>query len=274
MLVLDSGTGIRELGKTLELRDMEIFVLLTHIHWDHIQGFPFFAPIYQPKRKIYIFPLKVERILCSLIEQIDGAHFPVTSDNLPSQCHFIRRNAMSFLRENGFSTSRIAVNHKGGGYGYRIADAGRSVVYLTDNELDPPLDGKSTDFDEFVQFCKRADVLIHDAQYVEQDMPHKHGWGHSLVSQACALAAAAEVKHLVLFHHDPDRTDDELDLIQEHARVWFRENNHRIRCTAAYEGLVLNIQRNTKDEHKDSLHKQIGNSFFRQKSIGVGFHRI
>jgi ribonuclease BN (tRNA processing enzyme) len=114
------------------------------------------------------------------------------------------------------------------------------VVYLTDNELDPPY-AKATEFDGFVQFCRNADLLIHDAQYRENDMPLKHGWGHSLASQACSLAAAAEAKHLVLYHHDPDRTDDEIDAIQEEAREWLRGHASAVRCTAAFEGLTLDI---------------------------------
>jgi len=147
---------------------------------------------------------------------------------------------MDFLHDQGFNISQIATNHPGGGHGYRVEQKGRSVVYLTDNELDPPYK-KATAFDEFVKFINRADVLIHDAQYLEQDMPRKHGWGHSLVSQACELAVAADVKHLILFHHDPERTDDELDAIQKDARTWFQKNNHEIKCTAAFEGLILEI---------------------------------
>ena len=125
-----------------------------------------------------------------------------------------------------------------GGSGYRIEHAGRAVVYLTDNELEPP-EKQTTTFDEFAQFCRQADVLIHDAQYLEDDMPHKHGWGHSLVHQVCALAVAAQVKHLVLFHHDPDRSDDEIDSIQELARTQLQTQNQRLQCTAAYEGLKI-----------------------------------
>jgi ribonuclease BN (tRNA processing enzyme) len=84
-------------------------------------------------------------------------------------------------------------------------------------------------------------VLIHDAQYLENDMPHKHGWGHSLVSQACALAAAAQVKHLILFHHDPERSDDEIDAIQDMARAWLQTQAQPVQCTAAYEGLVVQL---------------------------------
>jgi phosphoribosyl 1,2-cyclic phosphodiesterase len=241
LLVFDAGTGIRSLGKTLAACSSTIFVLLSHAHWDHIQGFPFFQPIYQPARSIYLFPTRIGRDLwCAVLEQMDGAHFPVTADKLPSHTQCITEGVLEFLRQHGFCLTQIATNHPGGGSGYRLEHAGRSVVYLTDNELDPPYK-KATEFDGFVQFCRHADVLIHDAQYVEADMPYKHGWGHSVVSQVCALAQAAEVKHLILFHHDPDRTDDELDAIQETARAWFNTHAPHIACTAAYEGLVMKI---------------------------------
>jgi phosphoribosyl 1,2-cyclic phosphodiesterase len=241
ILVLDAGTGIRDLGKTLAANSIDIFVVVTHVHWDHIQGFPFFIPIFQKDRVIYVFPyLKGETMLNSLFEQMDGAHFPVTMNHLPSKYQIITRDAVSFLNEHGFCVSQIATNHPGGAYGYRIENDGRSVVYLTDNELDPPYE-KVGDIADYAEFSKNADVLIHDAQYNEKDMPLKHGWGHSLVSQACQLAAMSEVKHLLLYHHDPERTDTQLDQMQEDARRWFKENNCNIRCTAAYEGLVLEI---------------------------------
>jgi ribonuclease BN (tRNA processing enzyme) len=186
-----------------------------------------------------MFPFQVRGIFSCLIEQMDGAHFPVSRDNLPSQCHHIKGDEATFLREHGLNISRIAINHPGGGYGYRIENGGDSAVYVTDNELGAPHDNNTTDFDGFVEFCKDAGVLIHDAQYVEEDMPQKRGWGHSLVSQACELALASEVKHLILFHHDPDRTDNELDSIQEDARLRLKKNNHLIQCTAAFEGLTL-----------------------------------
>jgi phosphoribosyl 1,2-cyclic phosphodiesterase len=240
-LVLDAGTGIRELGKALKAVPGEIFVLLSHIHWDHVQGFPFFLPLYLTEHPIFMFPGRQgPPVLWSLIEQMDGAHFPVTPDRLPARLTHVTDDAMSFLRAHGIAIERIETNHPGGGYGYRIVDDGRSVVYLTDNELDPPY-AKATSFDDFARFCRRADVLIHDAQYVEEDMPHKHGWGHSLVRQACELAVASEVKHLVLFHHDPERTDQELDSIEGAARDWIRRKNPSMTCTAAFEGLALSV---------------------------------
>jgi len=241
ILVLDAGTGIREMGKLLSENVTDLFILLSHNHWDHIQGFPFFIPIYQSNRKIYMFPTpQAKTMICSLIDQMDGAHFPVSPENLNSQYVCVTSDPLDFLRNHGFNISRIATNHPGGGYGYRILDGSKSVVYMTDNEL-KSTDHKATDFSEFVQFCNQADVLIHDAQYIEEDMPFKHGWGHSLVSEACELAAASAVKHLILFHHDPERSDRDLDLIQEKARLWFQAKNLNTRCTVAYEGLTLDI---------------------------------
>jgi phosphoribosyl 1,2-cyclic phosphodiesterase len=241
ILVLDAGTGIRELGKTLSSGNEEIFVLLSHRHWDHIQGFPFFWPIYEPNRIVNILSNEQGKsMICSLINQMDGAHFPVEPQNLPSLHQCINEDVSTFLSHYNFTVSRIATNHPGGGYGYRIQKNGHSVVYLTDNELNPPYK-KSTEFEGFVYFCRHADLLIHDAQYIEKDMPQKHGWGHSLVSQVYELAQAAEAKHLILTHHDPDRTDEQIDEIQKKARSWFKNKKLDIQCTAAYEGLTLNI---------------------------------
>ncbi len=257
VLVLDAGTGIRGLGKTLAGGDEKVFILLSHSHWDHVQGFPFFAPIYEADRKIVMFPTRLSPgspcgrcqtlreqgtppSICPLLDQMDGQRFPVRVEDVPSQPKCITQDEMCFLREQGFEVARIPANHPGGAFGYKIRHNGGSLVYLTDNELDPPYP-KATRFEEFVAFARRADVLIHDAQYVERDMPQKHGWGHSLVQQACSLARDAEVKHLILYHHDPDRTDVELDSIQESARRWFEAQGSRLRCTVAYEGLSLEV---------------------------------
>jgi ribonuclease BN (tRNA processing enzyme) len=169
---------------------------------------------------------------------MDGAHFPVFSADVPSQPRCVTEAEVDFLRSRGFRVSTIAANHPGGSFGYKVENAGRSFVYLTDNELDPPYK-KATDFRGFIEFCRNADVLVHDAQYLDRDMPHKHGWGHSLVRQARDLALQANVKHLVLYHHDPDRTDEELDRIQEESRSWFEKRRAAIECTVAFEGLSM-----------------------------------
>ncbi|MFC1547877.1 MBL fold metallo-hydrolase [Candidatus Neomarinimicrobiota bacterium] len=240
-LVLDAGSGIKKLGDELRKNSSDIFVLISHKHWDHIQGFPFFAPLYQKDRRIYVIQTPHEkRRLCGLIYQMDGAHFPVKADDLPSKNYCIEENIAEFLAEHGFHVTTIEANHPGGGHGYRIEDGTHSMIYLTDNELNPPYE-KVTEFDEFVRFCHGTEVLIHDAQYIEEDMPQKHGWGHSVVNQVIDLALAAEVKQLLLYHHDPDRTDLELEAIEKDAQQRIANISQSLQCAVAYEGLEIEM---------------------------------
>jgi ribonuclease BN (tRNA processing enzyme) len=132
------------------------------------------------------------------------------------------------------------LNHPGGGSAYRIEDNGVSCAYITDNELDPPYKVHTT-YDEWVEFCSGVDILIHDAQYTEDDMPHKHGWGHSLISQVRQLAVDAEVGTLVMFHHDPDRSDAELDEIRIENEKYFKERYDNNKSYCAAEGMVITL---------------------------------
>lgn len=241
MLILDAGTGIRNLGLDLISKpDIEIFILITHSHWDHIQGFPFFKPIYQPERPVYMFPTlhKKNVVLSSLVEQMDGAHFPVTPDQVPSNFNFITENPLGVLADHGFDVELIPMNHPGGAFGYRIITALKQICYFTDNEINPPYP-KTIEFDQLTAKCKQADILIHDAQYCEPDMPMKHGWGHSLIRQVSELGTAAMVKHLVYFHHEPERTDNELDSLFKQESKWLNDQKSPVVPHFAFEGLEL-----------------------------------
>lgn len=241
-LILDAGTGIRQLGKRLESSDGVINILLSHGHWDHIQGFPFFHPLYQADRQIRVYtsPVGEHSKLCSLFDQIDGANFPVRVDDLPSRSECIMENVESSLASKDIKVTRATLNHPGGGCAYRIEENGASCAYITDNELEPP--GEiATSYDQWVSFCNSVDVLIHDAQYQEDDMPHKHGWGHSLVSQVRQLAVDAEVGCLVMFHHDPDRSDTEIDFIQQENANFFRGKRAPSISLCAGEGMVIRL---------------------------------
>jgi len=243
ILILDAGTGIRNLGSSIvEKQDLEIFIIITHTHWDHIQGFPFFTPIYQPNRPVHMFPTlhKKNIVLSSLIDQMDGAHFPVTPDQVPSNFNFITENPFEFLAKNGFHLELVPMNHPGGAFGYKIKVDDKTICYFTDNEIDPPYT-KSIELDELTKQCNNADILIHDAQYKEDDMPLKHGWGHSLISQVTELGKTANVKNLVYFHHDPERSDDELDAELEKAATILTQNGNSVKPYMAYEGLKLTL---------------------------------
>jgi phosphoribosyl 1,2-cyclic phosphodiesterase len=241
ILILDAGTGIRNLGSAIISKpDLEIFVIVTHSHWDHIQGFPFFTPIYQPNRPVHMFPTlhKKNVVLASLIDQMDGAHFPITPDQVPSNFNFVTENPLEFLANNGFQLELVPMNHPGRAFGYKIKVDDKIICYFTDNEIDPPYE-KSIELNELTNQCRNADILIHDAQYTEDDMPLKHGWGHSLISQVTELGKSAEVKNLVYYHHDPERTDDLLDKELEKAAKTLKENGSSVQPYFAYEGLKL-----------------------------------
>ena len=241
ILILDAGTGIRNLGSAIIGQpELEIFVIVTHSHWDHIQGFPFFTPIYQPNRPVHMFPTlhKKNVVLASLIDQMDGAHFPITPDQVPSNFNFVTENPLEFLESNGFHLEMVPMNHPGKAFGYKITIDDKIICYFTDNEIDPPYE-KSIELNELTNQCRNADILIHDAQYTEDDMPLKHGWGHSLISQVTELGKSAEVKNLVYYHHDPERTDDLLDKELEKAAKTLKENGSSVQPYFAYEGLKL-----------------------------------
>lgn len=242
ILILDAGTGIRQLGRRLQHTDHTINILLSHGHWDHIQGYPFFKPIYQPERRIRVFTSAVSNHgqLCALFDQIDGASFPVNVQELPSRSECFMEHVESVLAEDNIHIHRARLNHPGGGCAYRIEEDGVSCAFITDNELQPPQEG-ATSYAGWVEFCRGVDVLIHDAQYLESDMPHKHGWGHSLVAQVRQLAVDAEVGCLAMFHHDPDRTDAEIDFIQKENDNFFRGRRAPAQSLCAAEQMQIRL---------------------------------
>jgi ribonuclease BN (tRNA processing enzyme) len=145
---------------------------------------------------------------------------------------------VAFLRRRGFSFQSIELNHPGGATGFRVGRGRGDLVYMTDNELGGSFTGNAR-LPDFVRFAARARLLCHDAQYLAEEIAGRRGWGHSTVDEACELAVAAQVEHLVLFHHDPDRDDDAILRLEREARE--RLASRGIACTAAFEGLAVAI---------------------------------
>lgn len=239
-IVLDSGTGIRNLGKNLLKNNSPVHILLSHNHWDHIQGFPFFAPIYQSGREIHITPGLTEEIRPSgILEQMTGSFFPVPREAIAANI-VIQTYADNSWLIGEARINRLKMNHPGGGSCYTIEYKNRKVAYITDNELYPPYK-KNTDFLDFVHFAKDADLLIHDAQYVIEDMPEKSGWGHSVAEEAVKLALACNVKNLALYSHDPEREDKMIDDIVEQASFIIEVGGGKTICVGAKEGMSLKL---------------------------------
>jgi phosphoribosyl 1,2-cyclic phosphodiesterase len=215
LLILDAGTGIRALGTELKRQRgfVRATVLLTHFHWDHIQGLPFFKPLHDPDARLDVFAPAADdaTVQQRLGHQMKPAFFPVPFENIRADCRF----AAWTQGEKQLGSCRVAVfpaRHPSQTVGFRIDTPTGSIGYLPDNELVGGRYDMGPDWRRGLEeFLADVDVLIHDAMVVGEDYRRYEGWGHSTVEQALDLARGAGAKHLVGFHHSPYRSDDELD---------------------------------------------------------------
>jgi phosphoribosyl 1,2-cyclic phosphodiesterase len=237
VLIFDAGSGIRNLGKELFSDPRAVVIFLTHLHWDHVQGLLFFAPLYQPGRTLAIET--PDRTMTSLvpIAGADGVHFPLTAEQILSDLRVNQGDPIGDLAKTGIVLRRLRMNHPGLCHGFRLEYGGRVLVFIPDNEIHPPEPGPLA-WNDLVAFCQGADVLIHDAQYLAEEISSKRGWGHSTIDDACALGKAAGAKRLILFHHDPERTDGEIDDIL--AKI-LPDSRGATEISAAKEGTVLHL---------------------------------
>jgi len=246
VIIFDGGTGLRELGKVLlaERHPGPFSLLLTHVHWDHIMGLPFFGPLWRRESKVSIYPLANDAHQDSARRRslFDGVHFPVRGSDIPAQLDVLEPSEGEW-RIGSARIRRIALNHPGGAQGFRLDDDdGSSVAYLTDNELAPP-GSASPATEALARVAAGVSVLIHDAQYDEHEMPERRGWGHSCVRSVVELGEQAETPHLVLFHHDPDRDDDALDALGWRAQAMLRKDKSATVATVAHEGLIIRLEK-------------------------------
>lgn len=239
LIILDAGTGLRRLGESLRA-PLAAHLFLSHLHWDHIQGFPFFGPAYAPGNRIRLYaPERCTAggdVRAALDAQMRAPHFPVGLDAMRAQLSFGAVAAGAVVRVgDAVAVQAAAAKHPNGCLAYRVDAGGRSVVYATDTEHDA-----SGRIDRaLLELARGADVLIYDAQYTSDEYAAKRGWGHSTAEEGARLAEAAGVGQLVLYHHDPTHDDWQVARIEAATRARFPAT------VAAREGLVLTLDPRT-----------------------------
>jgi phosphoribosyl 1,2-cyclic phosphodiesterase len=247
VIVVDAGSGIRNLGKAL-LRDPGVSAVrffFTHSHLDHLVGFPFFAPGYASKFSLTFCggPHAQSTIRKCLSHQMEAPYFPVDISAMKAQlvfrCERPRKEPCN-CRVAGIEISQVPLNHPNGGYGFKFMEGGKAFVFLTDNELGYPHPG-GLERAGYAEFCRNADLLFHDAQYTQEEYRTTRGWGHSSYADATDLAIEAGVRRLGLFHHDPDRSDDELDRQVGFCRERIARAGSAVACFATAEGMTLDL---------------------------------
>jgi len=240
IIILDAGTGLRKLGEALlkefKRRSLNLTLLLTHTHWDHIQGLPFFGPIYDHRCRLRILGCEGARkgLVAALTGQMESTYFPVPFDKLPSNIH------IQELKDFNFSVGDVLVrahraNHPGVCVGYRLFSPDGIVAFFPDTE---PRAGEDR---AMIDFVRDADILILDSQYDRAESKSHVGWGHGCVDDSVALALKAGVKKLILFHHDPDHDDRRMDALVKHARQLVARKKSKLKVDAAREGMVIRL---------------------------------
>ena len=253
-VICDAGTGLRDLGnyhmKMAEQgrnnKNAVFNILISHLHWDHIQGFPFFIPAYIPGNqiRIYGFHKDIEEVF---VRQQRDPHFPVPLKNVSSDIQFVVLTEGEEYEIGGFHVKGIRQNHPGVSYGYRFERAGKTIVYSSDAEHKTSWDQTARDDNyPFLEFFKEADLLIFDAQYDwNEQVNSKDDWGHSSWAAAVELSVKANVKHVCLFHNEPTYDDDRLEVLLEDTRNYLKIYNdhqyHPLKIDLAYDGLEIEV---------------------------------
>ncbi len=244
-IVCDAGTGIKPLGESVQSRlepgrTATWHVFLSHLHWDHIQGFPFFAPAYVPGNRIVVYGCHPDLSTVFTTQQAQP-FFPVSLEAMPATIEFVQLDAESSYEINGVSVSIHKQMHPGDSFGYRFEADNRRIVYSTDSEHKARL--RKPDY-PFLDFCQEADLLIFDAQYgFAETQTLKEDWGHSSNILGVELAKDAGVRHLCLFHQEPSFNDWELDAFLKDTRHYERMYRKSIllQISMAYDGLDIDV---------------------------------
>jgi phosphoribosyl 1,2-cyclic phosphodiesterase len=222
LVILDAGTGIRELGASLTNDFKEVHLLLTHLHMDHVEGFPFFPPVWVPEADVHVWgpPSPLLTLRERLARYMSPPLFPIDVHDVPARCNFHDLPVEPWTIGSA-TVSAVPIEHPGPTVGFRIEENGRSFAYMPDHEPAVLSDFRteSPDWIDGFAVADGADVLLHDSQYTPAEYETRRGWGHSSFVDAVAYAQVTGAKQLIMFHHDPGHGDEALEEMEQEARA-------------------------------------------------------
>ncbi len=242
IIIVDAGTGIRRLGdRLIQDKLKEYHIIFTHAHWDHILGFPFFAPIFIPKHRVHIhsgpFHGKYAEKIISRV--MAPPNFPVRYSDLQKQIDFDKIHCNP-LQIGSVKIEAIPLSHPNGGFGYRFIENGKRFVFMTDNELTFQ-HRRAQDFETYRRFAEHADLFFHDAEYTAEEYRDTRTFGHSVYTDALDLAIKANVKKFGLFHLNQKRTDAEMDVMVDACRQEIAQKQIQMDCFAAARDMTFQL---------------------------------
>lgn len=256
-LVIDAGTGIRRLGQRLLSQDeaRDFTLLISHPHWDHIQGFPYFEPAYQPDVEISIFSIQrqEDKLETLFSGQQHVAFFPTPLEQLPSRIRFLEMEEGQPVEASGFRICTLRLNHPGVASGFRLERDGFTLAYVCDVApsrdllLADPRPGLSQDafrrelFENQIRLAEGADLVIYDTFFTPREYAERRHWGHSTLEDGLEICRLAAAENLFMFHHNPERSDDELAVLFEEARKM--GESHGVEVHVACEGQTWNLEK-------------------------------
>lgn len=242
IIIIDAGSGIRRLGGSLIKQGRkELNIIFTHAHWDHILGFPFFKPLYSKGIQVNMLgsPLAQESIKNIISKTMQAPNFPVRFEDMKAEISYIGA-CPDYFRIKTMEVTPIHLSHPNQGMGYKFVENGKGLVFITDNELTYLHDG-GLDYKGYLEFCREADILIHDSEYMPEEYKFTKTWGHSVYLDALNLALEAGVKRFGLFHHNQERTDEQIDIMVGNCRRIIKENGSNMECFAVARDMVLQV---------------------------------